>query len=525
MAGQEEATLPLLNGNERPEEEQLINEEVRGDQDVSEQSNAEKEKKLADNLKEANTVMERNKKFGPFIKITRCAFEAMNFGTTAAFAIILCINAFNMDVIEGLQVFHTDRVLQSFQNQPPAFLNQFVKSECGSNTEILGVASSIKDMPSYLPHMFEVTGSNSMLRLEAVHPNFMLFSALWISSAFALAMLQFPTNPGLLWSRGRVAAVHVWNFLGLILTVVIFTGTTKWKAIPTSNLFYSLVGQGMAWAYQYFHMVECTQSVEANRLSMQYVQHVSAVDFHNNVRPLVQYSTELRKLIYMELSVIAPMMLVAGIMPGVIGVDEWRIQTVLFASWTLYALLGLQLRFRESLKQNAHHTHTNGAEPVASGDKPTPKLTDHGYDALGYLTYAIVLVFVMLVNAMGRSTFYDGPYITESIRTTRQSGRVLLLLSTVVVFEAVATAVIMRWNARNKPVKRLLRLLQLKKIVATQTTDPDGKINEVDLDEVDYQLIPWFFFNVVVIGAGLVLVKVLLFIGLSNVNALSMSPA
>jgi hypothetical protein len=514
-----QAGQSLLSDTEKAvleEEDNVVTAEVPKKPDGKEPSEEEKRLTLEVNTQEATKMMLRNQKFGPFIRITRCAFEAVNFGVSALSALILCVNAFTMEGIEGLQVFHTDRVLQSFQNQPPAFLNQFVKSECGSNTEILGVASSIESMPGFLPHMFEVTGSNSMLRLEAVHPNFMLFSALWVSSAFALSMFQFPTSPGLLWSRGRVLVVHVWNFVGLILTVVIFTGTTKWKAIPTSNLFYSLVGQGMAWAYQYFHMVECTQSVEANKLSLQYAKHVSAVDFHNNVRPLVQYSTELRKLIYMELSVIAPMMLVAGIMPGVIGVDEWRIQTVLFASWTLYALLGLQIRFRDALKHNASDTQTSGAETVASSDE---KLTDHGYDALGYLTYAIVLVFAMLVNAMGRTTFAEPPYITESIKTTRQSGRVLLILSSVVVFEAVATAVIMRWNARTKQGKRLKHLVLLKSIADEQNN------TEVDVDDVDAQLIPWFFFNVVVIGAGVVLVKVLLFFGLTNVNALSISPA
>ena len=463
---------------------------------------------------------ERNRYWRPKIDFTRFTFVTLNFILSVVFATILVAKAFIVDDITGLQVFHTDRVLQSSNLNPPAVMNSFVKETCGVDSEILGMASKVTDKAEFLPRMFEVSGSNSMLRLEAVHCSFMLFSALWISSAFSLAMAQFPDMYALYWSEARVVVVHVWNFVGIILTVVIFSGTTKWKEIPLSNLFYSLIGQAMGWVYQYFHMVECTQSLASNDLSMRYVTSISNKDEFGNIRKFSYYSTELRKLIFMEFSVVAPMFLVAGIMPGMLGIDEWRIQTVLFASWTLFALLGLHLRFRKALKRNMSN--------VLKSEDGNAKAT-HGFDALGYLTYAIVLVFMMLLNAMGRTSFYDAPFITPAISSARWASRVLVIVSAAMVLEAIVLAVVMRvWPAlaQREKIEELEKLNNTNKVAMKK--DPGNvevKLSDDErgqlLEEIDPYLIPSFVFNVLILGFGSVMVKILVFAGLSDTNALT----
>jgi hypothetical protein len=433
----------------------------------------------------------------------RFIFTVSNFVMSVVFSIILLSNAFTMKGITTQQVFHADRVLQSYGSTPPAQIDTFIKQAYGIDTEIYGIVNQVTLLKPFLPTMYEVSGTNSILRLEAVHCNFMLFSAMWIASAFSLCVTQLPTFEPLYWGHFRVVLVHAWNLLGLIFTIVIFSATTKWAGIPTSNLFYALVGQVMAWIYQYFHMVECTQIwINNNDTAHMHVQYKSA----NAASKIAQkgsihFSTELRKMIYMEFSVVCPMLLVAAIMPGGVGIDEWRIQTMLFSSWTLFALLGLHLRFRKSLSSN---DILNKDEKKATGgtdDEEIPiidSLDKQGLDALGYLTYAIFLVFMMLINATGSILFYDPPYATSRITQTRWGGRVIIIVSAVLVFETLLTTLRVRFK-------------------------PDWKFPATPFDggAGPKYMFPAFIGNMLLIGFGSFLVKILLFTGLSDVNGLS----
>ncbi|KAJ1469871.1 hypothetical protein T484DRAFT_1981343, partial [Baffinella frigidus] len=114
----------------------------------------------------------------------------------------------------------------------------------------------------------------------------------------------------------------------------------------------------MAWVYQYFHMVECTQNNQTEKLDM---------DYKVTGMGELGYSEEFRKLLYMELSVVAPMLLVAGMVPGAIGVDEWRVQTVLFSSWTLFALLGLRALLRMDVAHELDHGRPHSVELLERG--------------------------------------------------------------------------------------------------------------------------------------------------------------
>jgi hypothetical protein len=434
----------------------------------------------------------------PYLNVARFMFTALNFIMSLVFATVLLVNAFTMkDIQESVQIFHADRVLQSFGETPPTQLNEFIKHAYGADTEILGLISDVKMLPSFLPTMYEVSGSNAILRLEAVHCNFMLFSALWIASAFSLSGTQFPSHEPLYWSHIRVMIVHCWNLVGLIATIVIFTATTKWSSIPTSNLFYALIGQIMGWVYQYFHMVECTQC-----WSDQQQQPAHEVDLKPSI-----FSTELRKVIYMEFSVVAPMLLVASIMPGVIGIDEWRIQTVVFSSWTLFALLGLHIRFRKSIEytnESVKELYPPQGDATSKADAELRAgINRQGLDALGYLTYAIIIVYVMLLNAMGNVTFYDPPYATNNIILSHWGARCIVIIAGVLVLETLVKSIKMRffegWDYKTQ----------------NPATDSEGK------EVKDQWMVPSFLANMMIIAFGSVVVKILVFAGLSDVNALT----
>ena len=430
----------------------------------------------------------------------RFVCTTLNFMMTVVFSFVLLGNAFSMDTITGPQVFFADRVLQSTANVQTSVLQNFITAQYGSKTKIMGLIDDTTLLPNLLPKMYEITGSNSILRIDAVHCNFLLFSALWIGSAFALCVTQVPAMNPLLWNTARVVLVHTWNFLGLILTIIIFTATTKWSDIPLSNLFYALVGQVMAWMYQYFHMVECTQS----RNQLLHISHTAKVMMPTEQISSGKYSEELRKMIYMEFSVVGPMILVASMMPGALGIDEWRIQTVLFSSWTLFALLGLHLRFRKSLITDARAPLPEKADSADQDESKILSIPDtRGLDALGYLTYAIILVYVMLLNALGSQTFFDSPYATVRITQSRWAARVFVLVAAVLIFETIIKSVKMRFLAPVVP----------HGAVALSSTD--AKTSQA------WFILPSFVGNAVILIFGSFLVKVLAFSGLSDVNGLS----
>jgi hypothetical protein len=427
------------------------------------------------------------------VDVLRFVLTLINFGTTMVLACVLLGHAFQMDSITGNQIFIANRVLQSFTDTPPVEIDAFIKKVYGTDTEVVQMIEEITVLPLLLPKMYEISGSNSILRLESVHCNFMLFSSLWIASAFSLAIIHIPGTEPMQWNTFRVMLVHAWNLLGLIFTIVLFSATTKWGSIPTSNLFYALIGQVMAWLYQYFHMVECTQ-VHVAALKLKYVstQHKLVTSEKTRLIDIglqSQYASELRKIVYMDFSVVVPMLLVAGMMPGSSGIDEWRVQTVLFSSWTLFALLGLHLRYRKTLQ----NINTNG-DPLTTD----ANIDVRGLDALGYLMYAILMVYIMLINAIGSDVFSDPPYTTDRIRQCRWGVRVLVVVAGFLVAETLVHTLKIRFWANWKE---------------GEATNPVKVSN--------YLMLPPFVANWLVIAFGSFTANILMFSGLSDVNALS----
>jgi hypothetical protein len=433
------------------------------------------------------------------VDMARFVFTILNFGVTVVLTFVLLGNAFNMGTITSSQVFVADRMLQSFTDVPPNEMDSFIKKAYGTETRILHMIDEITVLPLLLPKMYEISGSDSILLLSTVHCNFMLFSALWIASAFSLAMIQLPDTNMEQWGTARVLIVHVWNLIGLVFTIVLFSSTTKWGSIPVSNLFYALIGQVMAWMYQYFHMVECTQKLVASlsikprgeELRDATKETSDLGEIRNNSKFTVyvstEFSTEFRKIIYMQFSVVSPMLLVSGMIAGANGVDEWRIQTVLFSSWTIFALLGLHLRYRRSLNPE------NGGKDILHDDE----INRGGLDALGYLSYALIMVYIMLLNAMGSATLEDDTFTTTRTRQARWGVRTMVFVIGFLVLETMAVTLKIRFWPYN------------------------GKADESQTKNLDKWMIPPFIANILIIAFGSLLVNILIFAGLSDVNGLS----
>jgi len=437
---------------------------------------------LVDKLNE-HMVSPKNK---IYVDCIRFGFTICNFVVSVLLALTQLVNAFHMDGIRGKQIFQADHVLQSFTVIDPVKFDTLIKEAYGEDADFTKMVNEVTALPKMLPDMYEVSGSNSILRMDAVHCNFMLFSALWIASAFSLSMSQFPGFSSQIWSHIRVVVVHTWNLLGLIFTMVIFTATTKWSTIPTSNLLYTLLAQIMAWSYQYFHICECTQ----NHIGNLKIKYKTAND--DQIEEM-QASIELRKMIYMEASVVTPMLLVACMMPGAIGVDEWRVQTVLFSSWTLFALLGLHLRFRKSLNWDNFYKNRISPDLTEDAQRALDKRAQGGVDALGFLTYAIFMVYLMLLNAMGSNMFYDSPWATARIVQSRWGAKIIFFVASGLVIETIVQSIRIRFFSRQKSTNSEVQ-------------------NWVNLSLIG---------NVSLIFVGSCLVKIVIFSGISDVNGLT----
>ena len=92
------------------------------------------------------------------------------------------------------------------------------------------------------------------------------------------------------------------------------------------------------------------------------------------------------------------------------------------------------------------HSHVR-LETKGTDDSPTNQAR-HGLDAIGYLTYAIVLVYVMLFDALGPVVWYDSPYATEQILLCRDGSRGRFVISGVFVIETMTNSRIMRFAPR-----------------------------------------------------------------------------
>jgi hypothetical protein len=132
---------------------------------------------------------------------------------------------------------------------------------------------------------------------------------------------------------------------------------------------------------------------------------------------------------------------------------------------------------------------------LATGETNPPVPTvkhKTGLDAIGYLTYAIIVVYIMLINALQPVIFYTPPYATTPVMQSRWGARVLFVVAGCFVLETIIKSFQMRFFPHAIPRK----------------SDVFGPTVE-------------FVGNFLFVAFGSFLVKVFLFIGISNVNALT----
>ena len=115
----------------------------------------------------------------------------------------------------------------------------------------------------------------------------------------------------------------------------------------------------------------------------------------------------------------------------------------------------------------------------------------HGLDAIGYITYAIVQVYVMLFNALSPVVWYESPYATKQVALCRSGSRGRFVISGVFVIETVINSLIMRFGTD----------------WSTYFTESANMFS--------------FCVNLGYITFGSFLVKMLLFSGIINVNGLT----
>jgi hypothetical protein len=327
---------------------------------------------------------------------TRTLLVLFNFGLTVVFSFIL----FFLDLRTSAERDQTGVARTSITYHganPPA--GYPLKKEFTDAT-LIGV--------NEIPALQQVwADEDQILQLSSVHAQFLFMIVLFVSSAFNLSLLHLNI---LKFQFLRVAVVHVWNLLLFVLTILAYSRNVfQWGHIPTSNLVYGLIAQAMAWTYQYFFMVECTQEyiLKENRygdLKLQTVQPAGATDA-SEIYTNENYPHAVRKNILMEYSIIAPILLVITFLPGTQGMDEWQVQTILFAGWTLFALMNLYYRYFYMIHSGGKDGHEfTGTEKQVAGD------------ALGYLAYAILVLAAQLVNAMWNKIFLNHyyPYLNKA---------------------------------------------------------------------------------------------------------------
>jgi len=329
---------------------------------------------------------------------TRTLLVLLNFGLTVVFSIILFFLDLRTSAERDQAGVARTSITYHGANPPAGYP---LKKEFTDAT-LIGV--------NEIPALQQVwADEDQILQLSSVHAPFLFMIMLFVSSAFNLSLLHLNV---LNFQFLRVALVHVWNLLLFVFTILAYTRNVfQWGHIPTSNLVYGLIAQAMAWTYQYFFMVECTQDYILNQnhydnLKLETVQPAGkdVVDM-KQVNENKNYPHAVRKNILMEYSIIAPIILVISFLPGTQGMDEWQVQTILFAGWTLFALMNLYYRYFYMIHSggNKGHEFSNTERQVAG-------------DALGYLAYAILILAAQLVNAMWNRIFlnYYYPYLNKA---------------------------------------------------------------------------------------------------------------
>jgi len=397
-----------------------------------------------------------------------------NFVLSVVLTIWMLFLSSNTDRV-GPQIFRTSI---SQQTHNPDLENTL---RVMSNETEAGVAD--------IPYIMVSESNDRFFTIAAVHPQFLFFTCLIVSSCFAVTTFTFPWGDIHYFSMGRVLLVHVWNLLGLVAIVVVYTSYTQWGSVPLSNFFYSIAIVGLTWLYCYWHMVDSTNSWLNTKQGTppngsEPLQYIKA-----EINDDEEESYTVRKNITQEMSLTFPLFFASTLLQGNAGMDQWRLQTVFFASWAFFAFYGIFYRFKE-----AHDTRQKPLLEEETPEKDKPSETPQARlerlaatNAMAFIFLGIIVVYIQVILALGTRILFSSqrfPYFTDALNSMKVGQFFLLLTMT-------------------------LLLADVGRIVLTTN------IAGVDNAPVTYR----FGGNMVVITTGSILVKILYFLALSNSDA------
>jgi hypothetical protein len=204
--------------------------------------------------------------------------------------------------------------------------------------------------------------------------------------------------------------------------VKLFGYPASWGDIPLSNFFIAVAAILVSWAYQYSYMIEIDSKNTKENGKEGIV--VPVIDEHFSF---------FKRIMYLEVAVVAPLFMVATILPASDGIEQWRLQTVLFAIYVFFSITGLIERWiRLTEDSNSDVAYKNNGivnrndfdgngDPVNFRDEQVLSNITHMRNAQTYLVYAAVMCCAAIWNAMMRETITDVPFYTTWTGLTRHA--------------------------------------------------------------------------------------------------------
>jgi hypothetical protein len=327
----------------------------------------------------------------------------LNFVTAVVFAFILLVQALREDVYKS-DVVQTHRTcilaqtnnteLTGTPSTTPDFFTNVLMGASGTPVEVLYEASQAEHFVHF-PRIWQYFQSNAQFTLTVIHSQFLVFVALWIGSAYALCTTRveaFGKQYDVEFSR--IYLVSIWNMIGLIVIVIMFLSPRSWGQIPLSNFFCGVGFLLISWIYQFCYMVEIDKDNKED----------TGDKFRNEF-------TWMRRVLYLEFATTVPLFLVAAVAPGAEGIEQWRIQTTLFCSYTFFSILGLLERWKHLGHETAYQTVVVDAAKLPQGvigpiDQAKIVSLNSNKSAAWYLVYAAAMSFFAVVNAIARELWF-----------------------------------------------------------------------------------------------------------------------
>jgi hypothetical protein len=235
------------------------------------------------------------------------------------------------------------------------------------------------------PHIWQYMQSDSQFALTVVHSQYLFLTSLLISASFALCAARKNAYESVMtYQSFRVPLICAWNIVSLVILTILFVDPKAWLQIPLSNFFAAVVFVLVSWVYQIAYLMEISQEDGKG-------------DYENEF-------TWLRRLLYMEFATTAPFYVVACLVPGSEGVDQWRVQTTLFCVYTFFSIIGLLERWKHVGHQRAMFYSKNMGPSDKSADAALEEelYNDSHSSVMWYLLYGSAAVFLAVINAIGR---------------------------------------------------------------------------------------------------------------------------